>query len=105
MALYKVADLVGKEDKNAILVRQHFGAKYDDYYMQKALSGDDSEEDEEPVVVDEDTAGLRRTVNILCLSVGFLGVRPLPSECDVIIVDGEVFVAGEDEFERKFTVV
>ena len=105
MALHKLIELAKQGDKKASLAREHYGDRYDEYYMQRTPIDDDSEDEQEPVVIDEDAPGLRRRVNIVCVNVGYLGVTALPSECDVIIVNGEVFVAGEDEFLAKFTPV
>ena len=91
-------------DERALLAQNHFGDRYDDHYMQRTPVGDDVDDDE-PIVIDEDAPGHRTTVDILCLSIGFLGVRPLPAECDVIIMDDEVFVAGDDEYLAKFSPV
>ena len=104
MPLHKVSKLADQGDKKALISRQHFGDKYDEYYMERTSNKNNNDETE-IVVISEDTPGLRRTVNIICMSTGHLGVRPLPSECDVIIVDDEVFVAGEDEYSLKFTPV
>lgn len=105
MALHKLIELAKKGDKKASLARKYYGDRYDEYYMQRTSIDDDYEDEQKPVVIDEDAPGLRRRVNIVCVNVGFLGVTTLPSECDVIIVNGEVFVAGEDEFLAKFSPV
>ena len=103
MPLYLVPALVDQGDKNALLVREHFGDRYDDHYMKKTREDDDWDDDyDENVVIDDDAPGIRITVQILCISVGFLGVRPYPSTCDVIVVGDDVFVAGYDENHKCF---
>jgi len=103
MPLYTVAELVARKDKNAMLVRQHFSNKYDNHYMQKTPRRLDDDEGED-IVINEDAAGERKIVQILCISVGFIGVRPYPSECSVIVTGGKVFVAGYEEYEKCFTL-
>lgn len=105
MPLYLVPDLVARGDKNALLVQEHFGNRYDDHYMEmKSDRQDDYDhgDKDEPVVIDEDAPGERRTKQILCITVGFLGVRAYPSACDVIVVNGDVFVAGQEEYHKCF---
>jgi hypothetical protein len=101
MALYTVAELATKKDRTATLVRETFGSKYDGHYMRPTPLDPEDDEGEE-VVIDEDAAGERRVVQVLCISQGFLGVRPYPAACSVIITNGEVFVAGEEEYDRCF---
>ncbi len=103
MALYTVVELVARKDKSAMLVRQHFSNKYDNHYMQKTPHRLDDDEGED-IVINEDAAGERKIVQILCISVGFIGVRPYPSECNVIVMGGKVFVAGYEEYEKCFTL-
>jgi hypothetical protein len=105
VALHKLADLAEQGDKRANLARKHYGNKYDEYYMQRTPIDDDLEDEEEYIVVDEDAAGLRRRVNIVSVSVGFVRTTVLTSECDVIVINGEVFVAGEEEYLMKFAPV
>jgi hypothetical protein len=105
MPLYLVSELIDRHDKNALLVREHFGNKYDNHYMQKTtdnLLDDDDGFEEEVVVIDEDAAGKRTTIQVLCITVGPLGVRPYPSACDAIIVGRDVFVAGQAEYDKCF---
>jgi hypothetical protein len=105
MPLHKLIDLANQGDTKAKLAREHHGDLYDDHYMQRTPEDPESEENEEPIIIDEDAAGLRRKVNIVCINVGYLRVSALAAECDVIIVGDDIYVAGEDEFLAKFTLV